>query len=482
MKLALLSIALILIGIPCLFSCARGEDQQIECFSFQGEYDIYLTRVHVMETISIRYNETSYLLASETLYPVPGLSNITVSSGDREIKWQYNNSLLEWTYIPPLSSGENMTYTREWDVQIDTDPEGFGYVVLTIKPTENASIRFRTHDTDIFDSTLPLNSTGYYFGNVSFPGHHIKYSSTYKLYNYHWHGILHNSGSGESKVNLNISIPWDGEFQHVLNVSNGVILEDNLGNRKMHYSFNLAPGYFRDIDTRLTILTETWNPGCSLHLGKTGAYLGLDECYWQVNDPRISAFAEDVTRDLSRDIEKVEALVTSISDHLEYVTVEERRGALWAFLNRKGSCMEHSDLFIACARYLGIPSLYVAGLCGSGDDGDTGHAWVAVWLNDVGWFGLDPTWKYFGSLDSGRLVIRFCNPEDMGVSLTYLGGSISICDRGEDWSFSELTGSEAAALLEVGEDTLLPASCFVMSIFFLGVARIPIDTNRFKFR
>lgn len=66
---------------------------------------------------------------------------------------------------------------------------------------------------------------------------------------------------------------------------------------------------------------------------------------------------------------------------------------------KRGVCQDFAHLFIACARAMGFPARYVSGylltrpppgkqkLRGS----DASHAWVSVFLPEVGWVDFDPT-------------------------------------------------------------------------------------------
>ena len=67
-----------------------------------------------------------------------------------------------------------------------------------------------------------------------------------------------------------------------------------------------------------------------------------------------------------------------------------------ALSDRKGVCQDFAHIMIALVRQLGIPCRYVSGYLfqpaeSTGSlDGAT-HAWVEVWLPELGWVGLDPT-------------------------------------------------------------------------------------------
>jgi transglutaminase-like putative cysteine protease/predicted glutamine amidotransferase len=67
------------------------------------------------------------------------------------------------------------------------------------------------------------------------------------------------------------------------------------------------------------------------------------------------------------------------------------------YANRRGVCQDFANLFICLARLLGIPARYVCGYVFTGTKpeharmADESHAWVQVYLPEVGWKGFDPT-------------------------------------------------------------------------------------------
>jgi transglutaminase-like putative cysteine protease len=63
---------------------------------------------------------------------------------------------------------------------------------------------------------------------------------------------------------------------------------------------------------------------------------------------------------------------------------------------RQGVCQDFTHIFIALARWLGIPARYVSGYLFHATEMDRSsegatHAWVEVLLPDLGWVGFDPT-------------------------------------------------------------------------------------------
>jgi transglutaminase-like putative cysteine protease/predicted glutamine amidotransferase len=71
------------------------------------------------------------------------------------------------------------------------------------------------------------------------------------------------------------------------------------------------------------------------------------------------------------------------------------------YCNRRGVCQDFTNLMICLARLLGVPARYVCGYIYTGPkstdvpanqrQGEASHAWVQLYLPQVGWKGFDPT-------------------------------------------------------------------------------------------
>jgi len=67
------------------------------------------------------------------------------------------------------------------------------------------------------------------------------------------------------------------------------------------------------------------------------------------------------------------------------------------YANRRGVCQDFTNLFICLARLLGVPARYVCGYIYTGPknpnqvQSEASHAWVQLYLPEVGWKGFDPT-------------------------------------------------------------------------------------------
>jgi transglutaminase-like putative cysteine protease len=81
------------------------------------------------------------------------------------------------------------------------------------------------------------------------------------------------------------------------------------------------------------------------------------------------------------------------------------------YSRRRGVCQDFTNLFICLVRLMGIPARYVCGyLLTTASEpnrrqAQASHAWVQVYLPDVGWRGLDPTNGVVTSTQHVRLAV-----------------------------------------------------------------------------
>jgi transglutaminase-like putative cysteine protease len=81
------------------------------------------------------------------------------------------------------------------------------------------------------------------------------------------------------------------------------------------------------------------------------------------------------------------------------------------YVNRFGVCQDFTNLFICLARLLGVPARYVCGYLYTGlthenrVQSEASHAWVQVYLPEVGWKGFDPTNGILTQTDHVRVAV-----------------------------------------------------------------------------
>ncbi len=125
--------------------------------------------------------------------------------------------------------------------------------------------------------------------------------------------------------------------------------------------------------------------------------------YWQSNNPDIQKQAKELTKDMETVAQKVRAINNYVIEKLDYnnekINYNLRQGALKAFQNPSFVvCLEYSDLTIALLRSAGIPARMPIGYGYSGSlkksttVTDSLHSWVSVYIPNIGWMNMDPTW------------------------------------------------------------------------------------------
>ena len=78
---------------------------------------------------------------------------------------------------------------------------------------------------------------------------------------------------------------------------------------------------------------------------------------------------------------------------------------------KQGVCQDFANLMICMARLLNLPARYVCGYIFTGNTGearaqsDATHAWVQIFLPDVGWKGFDPTNGVLPATDHVRMAV-----------------------------------------------------------------------------
>ena len=93
------------------------------------------------------------------------------------------------------------------------------------------------------------------------------------------------------------------------------------------------------------------------------------------------------------ELDRMHTLLHTIRDRVAYKpgTTGVATTAEEALAQTEGVCQDHSHIFVACARRLGVPARYVSGylLMDGVDDQVATHAWAEAHLDSLGWVGFD---------------------------------------------------------------------------------------------
>jgi transglutaminase-like putative cysteine protease len=121
----------------------------------------------------------------------------------------------------------------------------------------------------------------------------------------------------------------------------------------------------------------------------------------QSDDPRIQAQARQIIGRTRRPERAAELLTRWVDEHVRKEVTLGVPSALDVYQSRRGDCNEHTVLFVALARAVGLPARTAAGLVYL-DGIFYYHAWAEVYLD--GWVAVDPT---FGQFPADAARVRF---------------------------------------------------------------------------
>ena len=112
-------------------------------------------------------------------------------------------------------------------------------------------------------------------------------------------------------------------------------------------------------------------------------------------DARLAGFSEELKEPIQADpAAALDLLMERIRAAVRYVkgTTHVQTTAAEVLSQGSGVCQDHSHLFIACCRILGVPARYVSGYLYSGTEADpevATHAWAEAWIDGAGWRSFD---------------------------------------------------------------------------------------------
>lgn len=108
--------------------------------------------------------------------------------------------------------------------------------------------------------------------------------------------------------------------------------------------------------------------------------------------PRVAALAAPSGR--VPGLQGLHDLMRRVRDGVDYEigVTHQHTSAEEALTDGKGVCQDHAHVFIAAARFLGVPARYVNGylLSDSDQPATAHHAWAEAFVEGLGWVGFDP--------------------------------------------------------------------------------------------
>jgi transglutaminase-like putative cysteine protease len=160
-------------------------------------------------------------------------------------------------------------------------------------------------------------------------------------------------------------------------------------------------------------------------------YCNKSETFFERDNSELIVASNNIVGSSISPIEKAEKICDWIRDNIDYDgSLNEEKGALWAYQNKKGDCSEFADLMITLLRIQSIPARKITGIVLSSsfnfqpyvgqrfsfsanneDQNFLGHAWIEYFIPNIGWIACDPTWyqsngEYFNSIDFYRIAFN----------------------------------------------------------------------------
>lgn len=111
-------------------------------------------------------------------------------------------------------------------------------------------------------------------------------------------------------------------------------------------------------------------------------------------DAVLRDFAAGFARETAGDaMAALQRLMLVLGEHMPYTPgyTDAATPAAEAFAGRLGVCQDHAQVFVTCARLLGLPACYVSGYLATDASHVASHAWAEVRLPGEagGWLGFD---------------------------------------------------------------------------------------------
>lgn len=140
--------------------------------------------------------------------------------------------------------------------------------------------------------------------------------------------------------------------------------------------------------------------------------------YIQCQEPDIVAAAKKMAGNETDPRKIVARLVIGVSELVRDNPTASLPSAIDVLKTKEGDCTEHTILFTALARALGIPTKIYVGLGNIDGKAYYYHAWCAVWLGE--WVPVDPTWNQYPA-DVGHLKLKEGGLEEWATVMQVVG-------------------------------------------------------------
>jgi len=150
--------------------------------------------------------------------------------------------------------------------------------------------------------------------------------------------------STQRSVKIEVSHPYD-------------LIEDELGNQILHFTFENLPPYSSKI---ITIRADIEFSDISNPISADKKSFLKAERYIESDNHELKQLSDKFRS--STPLKTAESIFLWVADNIKYAGyLKDERGALYAFKNKKGDCTEFMDIFVALSRANNIPARRIGG-------------------------------------------------------------------------------------------------------------------------
>ena len=247
------------------------------------------------------------------------------------------------------------------------------------------------------------------------------------------HEIVHQFAPPARTINMNLRLtPHGFDSQYVLRWRLGVDVdgtlrqgEDAHGNLLSTFSHHgtvkrlavMAAGEVETSDTAGVVRRTVERLPVDMYL--------RDSPLAHVNGALLD-FAAEAAAGAADPLDAMHRLTSALHGEMTYDRdpADAPNSAAEAFALRRGRASDFAHIFIACARWLGVPARFIGGYRAADEDGEGAgiHAWAEAHTPGLGWVAFDPTESICADARYVRVVVGFDARDGAMTRSAHAGG------------------------------------------------------------
>jgi transglutaminase-like putative cysteine protease len=145
----------------------------------------------------------------------------------------------------------------------------------------------------------------------------------------------------------------------------------------------------------------------------------------------LRGFAAEATQGAADPLDSMHRLMAALSETIAFRPDDKdaASSAIEAFALRRGRARDFAHVFLACARWLGVPARFVAGYRVGDGPGEAGaHAWAEAQVPDLGWVAFDATAPLCPDERYVRVAVGFDGQDGAMTRSAHSGGDEKVED------------------------------------------------------